>query len=197
MKSTLKPTRESGFSLIELMTVVGIMIILAGLLIAALPGIQSAVNRNQVESFIAELESGLSKYELDNGIYPQNPPSGGDRDTAGIEGANVLYKHLSGDWDENGTADIQEDENSQERVYVEKLTFRENQDSRNPRAESFGGKYMVIDSFGNPIRYLAEPPGRPVEEKQTINPTYDLWSIADADPNDDDDQAKHITNWQN
>ena len=55
---------------------------------------------------------------------------------------------------------------------------------------------MVIDSYGNPVRYLAQPPNISVDERQTKNPTYDLWSIADADPTKDEDQAKHITNWQ-
>lgn len=182
--------------MVELMTVIGIMILLAGILIASLPGIQTRVNRNQVEAFIAEIESGLSKYQIDHGIYPQNPGGGGDRDTSGIEGASVLYKHLSGDWDENGTADIQENEDSDEKVYVAKLSYKENENSKNPRSDVIGGEFMVIDTYGNPIRYLAEPPNIKPEERTTINPTYDLWSIVDADPGVEEDQAKHITNWQ-
>lgn len=195
MKRRPTPRTTGGFSLVELMTVIGIMILLAGILIASLPGIQTRVNRNQVEAFIAEIESGLSKYQIDHGIYPQNPPSG-DRDSSGIEGANILYKHLSGDWDENGTADIQENENSDEKVYVAKLTYKENESSKSPRSDVIGGKFMVVDTYGNPIRYLAEPPNIKPEERTTINPTYDLWSIVDADPNVEADQAKHITNWQ-
>ncbi len=190
---TSKPS--AGFSLVELMTVIGIMILLAGILIASLPGIQMKVNRNQVEAFIAEIESGLSKYQIDHGIYPQNPPSG-DRDTSGIDGARILYKHLSGDWDENGTADIQESEDSDEKVYVAKLSYKENESSKSPRSDVIGGDFMLIDTFGNPLRYLAEPPNIKPEERTTINPTYDLWSIVDAEPGVEEDQAKHITNWQ-
>jgi prepilin-type N-terminal cleavage/methylation domain-containing protein len=51
-------SRERGFSMIELMVVVGIMVVLAGLLIGSLPGIQSRINRGKVETFMAELESG-------------------------------------------------------------------------------------------------------------------------------------------
>jgi len=196
MKLSSPSPQDAGFSLVELMTVIGIMILLAGILIASLPGIQTRVNRNQVEAFIAEIESGLSKYQIDHGIYPQNPGGGGDRDTAGIEGASVLYKHLSGDWDENGTADIQENEDSDEKVYVAKLSYKENENSKNPRSDVIGGEFMVIDTYGNPIRYLAEPPNIKPEERTTINPTYDLWSIVDADPGVEEDQAKHITNWQ-
>ena len=54
MKSFPASRRNGGFSMIELMVVVGIMVILAGLLIAALPGIQSRINRNKVETLYLE-----------------------------------------------------------------------------------------------------------------------------------------------
>jgi len=192
MKAFPSAPRNAGFSMVELMTVIGIMVLLAGILIAALPGVQNRVNRNKTETLMAELESGLSAYQLDHGIYPQNPPSGGDRDNAGVEGASVLYKHLSGDWNEDGAVDLEENEE----VYVQKLSYDQNQGNNEPRADAIGGEYMVIDPFGNPWRYLSEPPNLPEEERQTYNPTYDLWSIVDTDPDDEEAQARHITNWQ-
>ena len=180
--------------MVELMTVIGIMILLAGILIASLPGIQTRINRNKVETFIAELEGGLSKYQIDNGIYPQNPPSGGERDESGIEGAAVLYKHLSGDWNQDGTINFEANEGP---VYVPKLSTEENKESKEPRSDTRRtGTPEVVDSFGNPIRYLAQPPNIEVEKRLTYNPTYDIWSVVDADPNEPEDQAKHITNWQ-
>lgn len=192
MKNPAISPRSVGFSMVELMVVVGIMVILAGLLIAALPGIQSKINRNKVESFLAELEGGLSKYQVDHGIYPLNEPSGGDRDKAGIQGAAVLYKHLSGDFDLNGEVDFDKNE----KVYVPKLDYFSNREAKEPRATAVGGEYMVIDSYSNPVRYLAQPPNlAPNRQRETRNPTYDLWSITDADPEDPDGQAKYITNW--
>lgn len=184
--------------MIELMVVVGIMVVLAGLLIGSLPGIQARVNRNKVEAFIAELESGLSRYQIENGSYPQNPIAGISaeaRDTTGIEGAKILYKHLSGDWNEAGSA--VDDKNKDEKIYVSKLDFSANKSAKEPRSISIGGSFMVIDSYGNPIRYLAQPPNIKTSERKTFNPTYDIWSVADADPVDKEDQARHITNWQN
>jgi prepilin-type N-terminal cleavage/methylation domain-containing protein len=192
MKSFPASRRNGGFSMIELMVVVGIMVVLAGLLIAALPGIQSRINRNKVETFIAELESGLSKYQIDNGSYPLNEP-GGDRDKAGREGAAVLYKHLSGDWDKDGKVDFDQNE----KVYVPKLDYNSNTASREPRSMSLGGDYVVIDSYSNPIRYLAQVPNlAPGVKRETYNPTYDIWSITDANPDNPDESAKYITNWQ-
>ncbi len=198
MKLTPNSKGSRGFSLIELMVVVGIMVVLAGLLIGSLPGIQTRVNRGKVEAFIAELESGLSRYQIDNGSYPQNPPTGTSadaRDTSGIEGARVLYRHLSGDWEQTGSA--VDDKNKDEKIYVNKLDYEGNKNSKEPRAISIGGEFMVVDSYGNPIRYLAQPPNIPENERKTYNPTYDIWSIADADPIEEDEQARHITNWQN
>ena len=190
--------------MIELMVVVGIMVVLAGMLIASLPGIQSRVNRNKVEAFMAELESGLSKYQIDHGAFPQNPVSG-DRDSDGVEGAGVLYKHLSGDYDLSGTIDLLEaaednggviKEGQIDKVYVPKLDIASNEESRTPRSTERGGEPQVMDSYGNPFRYLAEPPNIPEKERKTYNPTYELWSITDTDPKNEDEQARHITNWQ-
>ena len=178
--------------MIELMVVVGVMVILAGLLIGSLPGIQSRINRGKVEAFLAELESGLSKYQIDHGSYPLNEPTG-DRDSAGVDGAAVLYKHLSGDWNLDGKVDFEQNE----KVYVPKLDYESNREAREPRSMSIGGEYMVIDSYSNPIRYLAQVPNlQPNQKRETYNPTYDIWSITDADPKNTDEAAKYITNWQ-
>lgn len=193
---TSSPSLSRGFSMIELMVVIGIMVILAGLLIAALPGIQSSINRNKVKSFLAEIEAGLSKYQVDNGNYPVNEPAGGGGgldDAGGIEGAKVLYKHLSGDFDTDGKVDFEKNE----KVYVPKLDYASNRESKEKRSDSIGGDYMVIDSYGDPVRYLAQPPnllnGR---KRETRSPTYDLWSIAGNDPKSDDAEASFIANWQ-
>lgn len=184
--------------MIELMVVVGIMVVLAGLLIGSLPGIQTRVNRGKVEAFVAELESGLSRYRIDNGAYPQNPPTGAGadaRDASGIEGSRVLYKHLSGDW--AGTGSAVDPANKDEKIYVNKLDFESNRNSKEPRAVSVGGAFIVVDSYGNQVRYLAQPPNITQAQRLTFNPTYDIWSITDADPIEQEEQARHITNWQN
>jgi len=183
--------------LIELLVVVAIMVVLAGLVIGSLPGIQSKVNRGKVEAFMAELESGLSRYEIDNGSYPQNVPTGATlqaRDTSGIGGATVLYKHLSGDWELKGSIDFDKNE----KIYVSKLDYESNKSAKEPRTISIGGSFMVVDSYGTPFRYLAQPPNISVDKRQTFNPTYDIWSVTDvSNPTDEEDQARHITNWQN
>ncbi len=187
MKAPLLRSPLRGFSMVELMVVIGVIVILAGLLIAALPGIQNQVNRNKVEVFLAELKGGLSAYQLDNGIYPQNEPSGGgDNDQAGVEGAKVLYKHLSGDFDTDGKVDFDKNE----KVYVPKLDYESNKSGKEPRSTNIGGDYMVVDSYGDPVRYLAQPPKLSAgKQRLTRNPTFDLWSIAGTDPRSNNEAA--------
>ena len=195
--------KRQAFSLVELMIVIAIILLLAGILIAALPGVQSKIARGRVEAFIGELKGGIERYHVDNGIYPPNPSSG-DRDSQGEKGATVLYKYLSGDFDENGTADSIEttDENNpkyHEKIYVTKLDYESNKKSKEPRSAPFQGKYAVMDSFGNPVRYLCDSPNTKPAQRKTVNPTFDIWSIVDTDPKDAGEfsvQAKYITNWQ-
>lgn len=185
-------TRIRGFSMIELLVVLGVIVLLAGMLIAALPGIQTKVNRNRVETFLAEIESGLSRYQIDNGIYPLNEPSG-DRDKDGVKGSSVLYKHLSGDYDLDGKVDFEKNE----KIYVQRLDYESNKEARDGRSRIIGGEYMVMDSYGDPVRYLAQPPKlKDEKDRKTRNPTYDLWSIAGQDPNSPDSEAAYISNWQ-
>ncbi len=187
MNVSFSSRRSRGFSMVELMVVIGVIVILAGLLIGSLPGIQARVNRNKVEAFLAELEAGLSKYQIDHGIYPLNEPTG-NRDTAGVEGAKVLYKHLSGDF--NGDGEVDFDKN--EKVYVPRLDYFSNRESKEARSTNIGGDFMVIDSFGDPVRYLAQPPNLQGRKRETRNPTYDLWSIAGSDPRNAEDEASYI-----
>ena len=184
--------KQHGFSLIELMAVIGIIVMLAGLLIAALPGIQNRINRQKVETFIGELEGGLSRYQLDNGIYPPNPGAS-NRDAAGLLGAPILYRYLSGDFDADGTVDENEE------IYVPKLDYDSNKNSRSPRSTAYQGSFAVIDSYNAPIRYMCDPPNTKASDRKTYNPTYDIWSIVDTDPtqaNDFSVQSNYITNWQ-
>ncbi len=192
MKNRKFSSGAQGFSLIELMVVIGIIVLLAGMLIASLPGIQNRINRSKVTQLLAELEGGLSGYHIDNGIYPQNPASG-DRDATGLLGSTVLYKHLSGDWDLDGKTDEDEE------IYVPKLDYDRNKNSKAPRSTPYQGSYAVVDSYNSPMRYLADPPNITADQRKTVNPTYDLWSIVDTEPGESSDssaQAKYITNWQ-
>jgi prepilin-type N-terminal cleavage/methylation domain-containing protein len=198
---TRRSETNSGFTLMELMVVVALIAILATMVLAAGAGIMKKVKRDQIRQFMAELEAGLENYKIDNGLYPLSPenPAAGTSlsDGDAREGAEVLYKYLSGDFDLDGKVD--DDERIKQ--YVERLDWWSNmpKDGKTPAVqrsyEVSSGEYMVIDPLGSPMRYLAAPPGFSPDDKKKMglrNPTFDLWSLGGGEV---EDQAKWITNW--
>lgn len=196
----LSSRSSRGFTLMELLVVVTLIAILAGMVLAAMPGILARIKRTQIVNFLAEIEAGLDEYKIDNGLYPMSPEGGegaeeGDDATA-IGGAVILYQHLSGDFDMDSNGEVDPGVT----VYVDRLAFWTNNDKPAvERSVQFRSGYAVVDPLGSPLRYLAEPPGVPAAEKKTRNPTYDLWSVggAEGESTGFQDQAKWITNWGN
>ncbi len=209
MKSVSLPqnTRQNGFTLLELLIVMGIMIFLAGAIVAGIAAVNRNTTENQTQLFMAELDRGLEAFKLDNGSYPLNPPGDGNRDTKGLEGSSVLYLYLSGDRSSggssgagsdapNGIADQVEDEESTTEIYVSELAHVEGSNANPPRSIFVNGQYLVVDAFGNPLRYLAEAPNISPEDRKTINPTFDLWSQGASESQEDiESEDKFITNW--
>jgi general secretion pathway protein G len=62
--------REAGFTLIELMVVIVILGLLAGLILPRFIGQSDTAKRQAAKTQIALLESALKMYKLDNGSYP-------------------------------------------------------------------------------------------------------------------------------
>ena len=65
-----KHRKQAGFTLIELMVVVVIIAILAGLVIPRFMGETDKAKQAKAKMQIESLESALKMYKLDNGSYP-------------------------------------------------------------------------------------------------------------------------------
>ncbi len=65
-----KHRKQAGFTLIELMVVVVILAILAGLIIPRFMGETDKAKQAKAKIQIESLESALKMYKLDNGSYP-------------------------------------------------------------------------------------------------------------------------------
>lgn len=66
----IRNTRQSGFTLMEIMVVIVILGLLASFIIPNLMGNKDKADRQKAVSDIVALENGLDMYRLDNGRYP-------------------------------------------------------------------------------------------------------------------------------
>ncbi len=73
-----------GFTLIEMMLVVTIIAILAGLTLAAMSGVNQRAARDRTRGEIAAISDALESYRQQMGIYPTNM------------GTNIMYTNISG-----------------------------------------------------------------------------------------------------
>ena len=166
----------AAFSLIELLFVLVIISILAGLIIGVgkYAHTKAAIARTQTE--IAAMEMALEHYKSDNGAYPAVGPHWQRASMSGYPGqyeysnSAVLYNALAGG----------------PKVY---FNFKPYQ--LRPVQVAGVTTTNVIDPFGNPYNYY-----------QTNNPsmvtnvaTFDLWSYG---PNGTNDEGANddITNWR-
>jgi len=70
MKINHKRSTSPSFTLIELMAVVAIIAILAGLVLGGAGAVRSRAARGQAKAEIAAIEAGLARYQMDFGSYP-------------------------------------------------------------------------------------------------------------------------------
>ncbi|MEY2555301.1 MAG: hypothetical protein QOF93_445 [Verrucomicrobiota bacterium] len=63
---------EASFTIIELLVVISIIIILAGLILSTVGYVQKKGARSRAEAEIAAISAALESYKADNGIYPRN-----------------------------------------------------------------------------------------------------------------------------
>jgi type II secretory pathway pseudopilin PulG len=168
--------KSAAFTLIELLTVMAIIIVLAGLILATANYVQKKGNRSRAEAEIAAISAALENYKADNGVYPtdstttevlaaSNDPGGGDPSTF-VGASRFLYKSLSGDSDGDSTTTTASDTKN----YFGSA-LKPNMLSPNPA----GPQTFIRDPFGYSYGYSTIKSAKPAGA-DGYNPTYDLWS---------------------
>lgn len=159
--------KSRGFTLVELLTVITIIVILAGLTVGALGWVQRKAAVDKARAQLALLENGLEQYYADTGVYPEA------RDRNGL----ALYYALFGDGvgpdgirgtDDDGPVDGKPDDGA--KVYVPDLDPNAN----SGMLEGTPGRApnKVVDPFGNPWEYI----GGDRYERFRNNPDFDIYS---------------------
>ena len=166
------PATIPAFTILELLVVITIIIVLAGLILSTVGYVQKKGARSRAEAEIAAMSAALESYKADNGTYPTHN---------GSNGGHALYQALSGDGNDviGGSTASTAVFGSSGKSY---MPLKNNMLRPNPPDATA----RVADPFGNDYGYKTPP-------TTTINPTFDLWSTANASPATD--QTQWIKNW--
>ena len=170
MPNTPKPAARSAITLIEIMVVIAIIVILAGLLLSIWGYVQDKAARELARNQIAQLTSDLLAYRADNGTLPIALNGASDTSSAAL--IIALYPANAADG----------------RIYDSNLIKMMNsyRPGADPQAIRRAATHLV-DPYGNPWHYQFNgTPGRGGPN------TFDLWSQGKENS---PDTNKWIKNW--
>jgi type II secretory pathway pseudopilin PulG len=180
--------RYTGFTLIELIVVIGVIIILTGLVLSTVGYARKKGARARAETEIAAMSAACESYKADNGIYPRGPATAIPIGTVTIP-ANVtdnLDAKTKGDPTSN--TDPTYGETS---LYLYTLLSGDGTGNRTPTGKSYmqfkpnmllpaggtGTVTAIADPFGNSYGYSTAQAANP-GSAAGYNPTFDLWSTS-------------------
>ena len=185
--------RAAGaFTIVELLIVIAIILVLAGLTLATSGYIQTKSKRSRAEAEIAALSTALENYKADNGIYATDTangttntldartmfnPSASQYSTASF----FLYKELSGDLNGSRVA-------TGKSYFPFKPTMLLPKDQTQP-------VIAIADPFGYCYGYST---ANQSSSTKGYNPTFDLWSTAGTGVGSTPNPTPHerwIKNW--
>ncbi|MBK71894.1 MAG: hypothetical protein CMO76_00470 [Verrucomicrobiales bacterium] len=156
---------KSGFSLIELLVVVSIIVILAGITIGVMSSVNAKRDISTTSKNIGMVRTKLEEFYNEQNFYPV----GQDATSA------CVYKALSGDPTGQGA-------NPTGTIYWPELNM-----NRNPAlVGTFNGFRVILDGFGESLRYRSalDTNSNPVQNVRNDG-DFDLWSIGpDGEPSD-------------
>src|SRR5436309_8597914 len=193
---------EGAVTIIELLVVIIIIFILAGLVLSISSYVQNKGARARAETEIAAISAALESYKADNGIYPSNnaansldPTTMTDPSSSSyVSASSYLYIQLAGDSDGNPTTTSSSDT----RNYLGG-SLKQSMLGPNPP----GANTYFRDPFRNSYGYstsknpIANPTG--YSTAGGYNPTFDLWSTVGSGtsgtPSPSPIQNTWIKNW--
>lgn len=176
----MKITQRYGkpaFTLIELMAVITIIVILAGLVVGGLGFVTDRQAREKAKVQLALLTKGLESYKLDMGVYPA---SSGSTDGKG-QTDECLYQALFYEgYDYGNKVTPPSNWTLATSIYVADLDPTTSKQgwvvpSTGTPPPSLPAPY-VTDPWGNEYRYRSAKTDSGGDNPSTLNPDFDLWS---------------------
>ena len=167
MKPFARRIGQAAFTLIELMVVITIIVILAGLVVG---GMEYANQRQATEKTkvqIALLSKGIEEYKLDMGAYP-----GTDNTAIAGDVSEQLYQALFKDgYDYTNPTTPPSNWTKATKIYTSDLDPRNNKQGwvTTTTNATPGANLKIVDPWGNNYRYR--------KGTNAQNPDFDLWSV--------------------
>jgi prepilin-type N-terminal cleavage/methylation domain-containing protein len=182
---------KTAFTLIELLIVIAVIVVLAGLILSTFGYVQKKGARARAETEIAAMSAACESYKADNGIYPRgnaNLSNTTPYDTDNLDARTnldpsaavysatslFLYEQLAGVTSGSRSA-----------IPTGKTYFTFKANMLLPAPPSTADITAICDPFGNSYGYstIANPMANPSPTPGAgYNPTFDLWSTAGTAP---------------
>jgi type II secretory pathway pseudopilin PulG len=170
---------EVSFTIVELLVVISIIIILAGLTLSTVGYVQKKGARSRAEAEIAAISAALESYKADNAIYPRDTNTDGldarmaFTPTSYQNASLYLYKQLSGD----SSANLQPPAGAKSYFSFKPQMLGGTKDVNG----NLTSVTYIRDPFGNSYGYSTI---QAATGTSTVgyNPTFDLWSTAGYAP---------------
>lgn len=161
----------SSFTLVEMLTVIAIIAILAGLVLSAASGVMKTTARSRARSEMAAMSAALESYHEDNGIYPPaaNFPDNNYPQDAAPTGpiyqlsSQTLYQALTGQNNYLTAAP------AGTKIY---MSFKASQLGNT----TAGANTYIKDPFGNSYGYFTGSGTAANQLPNNGTNQYDLWS---------------------
>jgi len=165
MKALPQRPGKAAFTLIELMVVITIIVILAGLVVGGMEYANQRQASEKTKVQIALLSKGIEEYKLDMGAYPG---------TADGDVSEQLYQALFKDgYDYTNPNTPPASWTKATKIYLNDLDPRNNKQGwvTTTTNAAPGANLKIIDPWGNNYRY------RKGTNAQAQNHDFDLWSM--------------------
>lgn len=163
MKTQFQSRFRRGFTLIEMLAVITIIVILAGLVVGSIGYVNDKKARSLAEVQIALLADGLEKYKVANGEFPTGA-------NAKAGDSNYLFRALYWDTDNDGQP-IEADDDQE--TYVSELDPKNNKQGwiDGDRASA-----RILDPWGKEYYFRSGKLDGGATNPDARNPDFDLWS---------------------
>lgn len=184
------PSRRhsAAFTLIEMMAVITIIIILAGIVVGGMGYVNEKQASEKAKVQIALLSKALEEYKLDNGTYPPTADKTGTFSAAGTGTSSILFDYLFWDSDRDGTGGVAD---TDQKIYLPELDPANNKQGWTTGTASATTK--ITDPWKNEYCFRSATNATGTANANTQNPDFDLWSLG-KDGKSAPDSASDSTN---